>query len=406
MSTITYSDIRNPEAREEFINSAGSPTVCLSAEPLENPITRIEDIVTEMPLPQPLIPIDPQPPREKRSYVKISTDQKRHLTHLYMQYGDTWKAEKYAAVVGIKLGTIRGLIHKLRNNVCILPTVVQRGRMKIITSVEAEKIVQIIEENNQVTLKEISTSMQTLHGKKISESTISRFLSYPQNYGTMIPSFVFKRCSNRPPTANSPENKRLRKEKVIQQINAKRQGKILTFVDESSINLASVRNYGWAPAGVKAFAYRKRRYLNLTAITFISERGVEYCQMIVGSVTADVFEATMKNFLTHCCSDGNPRAFVMDNARIHDPSLDDYVKQFNHNILFNAPNSPEMNPIKMVFGFWKSRCKDILNKETDRETVANRIAEVLTQTPLCEVKRYIEHVFSVVWRKIQNDEDL
>ena len=89
MSTITYSDIRNPEAREEFINSAGSPTVCQSAEPLENPITRIEDIVTEMPLPQPLIPIDPQPPREKRSYVKISTDQKRHLTHLYMQYGDT-----------------------------------------------------------------------------------------------------------------------------------------------------------------------------------------------------------------------------------------------------------------------------------------------------------------------------
>ena len=49
--------------------------------------------------------------------------------------------------------------------------------------------------------------------------------------------------------------------------------------------------------------------------------------MIVGSVPADIFEATMKNFLTHCCSDGNPRAFVMDNARIHDPSLDDYVKQ-------------------------------------------------------------------------------
>ena len=65
-----------------------------------------------------------------------------------------------------------------------------------------------------------------------------------------------------------------------------------------------------------------------------------------------------------------------------------------------------MNPIELVFGMWKNRCADILNKETDKDVVRDKMAEVLRNIEVFEVKRCIEHVCSTVWMKIRNRQDI
>ena len=287
-----------------------------------------------------------------------------------------------------------------------MPVRVRNGRRRIISREIANTIIEGIRENNQITLKEMCTKVRELNGVVVSESTISRYLSFPESYGSDIPNYVLKRCHNRPPSTNSPENKEFRVEKVIEQYNAKRSGRILTYVDETSINLASVRNYGWAPPGTNAFAYRKERFLNLTAITFISEKGVEFCQFIKGAVNAEIFKRTVDQFISDCCTADVPRVFVMDNAAIHKNDLEEKVISLGHLVCYNAPNSPEVNPIEMIFGIWKSRCKDILNSSASAEVVTAEMTRILLGISVLEVKWCIEHVCSDVWTKIKNREDL
>ena len=405
MSTITFSDVRNADARREFIENAPEPTECHPTQLEDDTPMSIDEIFTGMPLPEQETPIQ-QHPRQKRMYVKVTVSQKRLLTTLYAKHGDNLDAEHYSFKTGIRIGNARLLLTKLRKGEDIIPVVVRRGRCTKISSTDVETIIDTITEDNQVTIKHISKRIKQIHNKTISQSTISRFLAFPERYGHLIPKYVFKRCAERCPTANTPENKELRVKRVEEQHQAKREGRILTYVDETSINLASIRNYGWAPQGEKVFAYRKKRHLNLSAITYISEKGVEYCQFIMGNVDAATFHASMQYFLANCCEDRQPRAFVMDNAKIHDPHLKEYVEQFNHKLIFNAPNSPEMNPIELVFGMWKNRCADILNKETDKDAVRDKMAEVLRNIEVFEVKRCIEHVCSTVWMKIRNREDI
>ena len=114
-------------------------------------------------------------------------------------------------------------------------------------------MIEKIEENNQVTIREICTRVYERHNVKISESTVSRFFSSPRIVSMDLYMFTFKRVANREPTSNSPHIKDLRKERVLEQYNYICSGYIPTYVEESSIQLASVLNSGWMQLGEKVF---------------------------------------------------------------------------------------------------------------------------------------------------------
>ena len=48
--------------------------------------------------------------------------------------------------------------------------------------------------------------------------------------------------------------------------------------------------------------------------------------------------------------------FFMDNAPVHDKmAIDDLCAKSNQKVEYNAPYSPELNPIENFFGIWKQR---------------------------------------------------
>ena len=139
-----------------------------------------------------------------------------------------------------------------------------------------------------------------------------------------------------------------------------------------------------------------------SAISFISNYGAEYTQFIKGPVTREIFTSTMKTFISEHAQIGENRLFIMDNALIHRGELSSIIEQAGHKLVFNAPNSPDMNPIDIIFGFWKSRSAAILNQETAIDELANIFVKI-TQA---EIHRCIEHVRNHIWRKIRDYEDL
>ncbi len=74
--------------------------------------------------------------------------------------------------------------------------------------------------------------------------------------------------------------------------------------------------------------------------------------------------------------------------------------------MFNAPNSPDMNPIEMVFGFWKARSAAVLNQETSIDTIIDELALTFVKITRAEIRRCLEHVRNHIWRKIRDYEDL
>ena len=46
--------------------------------------------------------------------------------------------------------------------------------------------------------------------------------------------------------------------------------------------------------------------------------------------------------------------FFMDNAPVHNKlQVEEVCKNSNQTVIFNAPHSPELNPIENFFGLWK-----------------------------------------------------
>ena len=71
MSTITFSDVRNADARREFIENALEPTECHPTQLEDDTPMSIDEIFTGMPLPEQETPIQ-QHLRQKRMYVRVT----------------------------------------------------------------------------------------------------------------------------------------------------------------------------------------------------------------------------------------------------------------------------------------------------------------------------------------------
>ena len=96
--------------------------------------------------------------------------------------------------------------------------------------------------------------------------------------------------------------------------------------------------------------------------------------------------------------------FVMDNASIHKGEMPSLCEQYGCQVLFDAPYSPECNPIELVFGIWKMRVGKLHN--VDIADLLRNIARRFEEITPSEVKRCIAHFLGPVTTKVMNREDL
>jgi hypothetical protein len=90
----------------------------------------------------------------------------------------------------------------------------------------------------------------------------------------------------------------------------------LVFFDESGVNLAMTRTYARAPRGERAVGYVPKNWgESLTLSAGIALRGLIAPLRLVGSMTADVFEAYVEQFVCPELRAGD--IVIVDNLSAH-----------------------------------------------------------------------------------------
>ena len=97
--------------------------------------------------------------------------------------------------------------------------------------------------------------------------------------------------------------------------------------------------------------------------------------------------------------------FWCDNCSIHS-GIRQLVEGSRHCVVFNAPFSPELNPIENVFGIWKRRAEESIRVWDDLDDFLEKIKTSFLQIEPQEVRASMERCRSEVWAKAMRREDL
>ena len=112
----------------------------------------------------------------------------------------------------------------------------------------------------------------------------------------------------------------------------------------------------------------------------------------------------MKELISLYRLEGHNVVFVMDNATIHKHEIEQLCETYGCKVLFNAPYSPECNPIELVFGFRKTQVEKLTN--VDIASLLGNIAACFEVTSVTDIKASIAHFLGPVTVRIRNMEDL
>ena len=208
----------------------------------------------------------------------------------------------------------------------------------------------------------------------------------------------------RGPSANSDANKELRVQRRTEIDLFQRAGYTLIFVDESHWSVGNVQMRKWVEKGQRHVRTQPLTRFKLSCICAICDNGSKHCRLFNRTINSDMFIAYMMELFTFFSVGNTNVLFIMDNAPIHRNEIVQLAAESNHAVIFNAPYSPECNPIELVFGLWKTRVGKLVN--VDIADMVTNIARCFDEITPGEVKRSVGHFIYEVTPKIFRREDL
>ena len=198
-------------------------------------------------------------------------------------------------------------------------------------------IVNYLETNNMMTLKELLEFAENNNFPKISKTTLSNYLSSQL--------YTLKNISNHPIERNSPEIKN--KRKLISTLILENPDFNLIFIDEFGFNLGTQRNRGRSLKGEKAINITPlSKGGNVSTVMAVEKQNGVICYDSENSpINSDDFQV----FLVILCENikekniRNPVLFF-DNAPIHKESdIIQICEFYDMFYMYNAPYSPMLN---------------------------------------------------------------
>ena len=207
----------------------------------------------------------------------------------------------------------------------------------------------------------------------------------------------------RGPAANSDENKDLRVSKRQDLDALIREGYMVVFVDETHWSVGNVRTRSWGPKGRKHFRTTSLASFSLSCICSVSDNGHRQCKMFNTTINGEMFKAYMTELIGLYRLDNESVVFVMDNASIHRHDVVELAEANGCKVLYNAPYSPECNPIELIFGIWKSRVGKLIN--IDIANMISNIARCFEEIAPSEIRGRVQHFLVDVTERVMNRKD-
>ncbi len=162
-------------------------------------------------------------------------------------------------------------------------------------------------------------------------------------------------------------------------------------IDETSIDNQLYPLYGWGTKGIHVETIRNAVRSRYSVITAISKNKVIHYEIIKNSTNALHF----KSFIETLVKKGITNTYLlMDNARIHHAKIvKDYVRTTSNILLYNAPYTPEYNPIERVF----SKLKSILRTKTNNSNkqIIQNIKVAFNKITKTELKNYYDKSLNI-----------
>lgn len=164
---IVYADVSTPERREDYLQNCA----CIPNDPRRK--RRVEQLMSSVPTDSPPIPLYQVPQRAppakearvseepKRQYTFVTQGQREKLKELFEQHGTNHPVAWYERATGIKSGTCKNLITKLRKGQDLTPAKIQRGRRRILQPDHSAFINRIVSTKPGITLKELVRKVTT-----------------------------------------------------------------------------------------------------------------------------------------------------------------------------------------------------------------------------------------------------
>ena len=163
----------------------------------------------------------------------------------------------------------------------------------------------------------------------------------------------------------------------------------LVFLDESGVNLAMTRAYARAPRGERAVGHVPKNWgESITLSAGIALRGLMAPLRLVGSMTADVFEAYIEQFVCPELRAGD--IVIVDNLSAHKrASIAGLVAGVGASPRYLPPYSPDLSPIEPCW----SKVKELIRAAAARtvEALDEAIVKALRAVNTADARGWFRH---------------
>lgn len=293
-----------------------------------------------------------------------------------------------ARTLNVKPDTARKIV-KIYNETGRSERLKQGGRRESCTKVTGEIMdfmKKLLDENCQITLKEITSSVETRFHVRVSVSTVARHLD-----GAM---YTIKKVIQQPVDRNSPAVLQARAAYANAFLSEVPGRSYPVFIDEMGFNLWTKRSYGRALKGTDAVrVVNGQKGRNITVLMAVGMQGVikhKFCS----SVKKEDFFIFIDEVIDLLRDEPLLPTVVFDNAPSHrgiEDHLADAVTANPHLLRRLPPWSPMLNIIEEVFSSYKAAIKRELASRS-RELYDNSIPAARHMTLTAYRREILEEV--------------
>jgi transposase len=230
------------------------------------------------------------------------------------------------------------------------------GRERLVTGEHADAVRDISGEKPDATLNEMRRQLKKRTGLKVSEPTMSRTM---RRLG-----LTHKRKSIEASERERPDVQAKRRTFKFRSFwwDVER----LVFVDETGVNLAMTRRYGWGPIGERVVGQAPFHWgENATLVAALTLDGLEAPFLFPGAMDTQAIRVYVAQVLV-------PRLrrddiVLWDNLSVHEDSIAAAsIEQAGARLEFLPPYSPDLNPIEMAWSKVKERLRQMAERTWQR----------------------------------------
>lgn len=182
---------------------------------------------------------------------------------------------------------------------------------------------------------------------------------------------------------------------------------LFVFLDETHISYDDLsRKYGYSLPGQPVITYdHKLCNVSYTLMLAINSFGIVYYKIIktskVGATTSTDFLEFLEVLQTRV---SNNAIIFLDNAPIHrEKNVERWLDTNHPRYLLNAPYSPDLNPIEIVFSIIKSHLKNYCHSQYNLSDIIIHILEKEINEKI--IQDCIKHVIKNWWKNEEKDDE-